>query len=304
MNQFWIQSLRTIVGSGTPLLIAALGEMITEKSGVVNLSLDGSLLLSSLVGFVIASHFGVAWGVIAACITGCLMAFLLAFQTIRRRQSQTMVGYVLMMLGIALSDFLGQPFVMKPGPYWSRTPLPILSQVPVIGEIFFNQSLFVYLSLLLVAVCWFWLEKTRHGLELRAIGENPESAFRRGIPVNKLRFLYTLVGGCLVGLAGASYSLGIRPGWTRGHTLGEGWLALALVIFGGWNPIRVLLGAYLFASLTSASGLVQKLIPGLPPQLSGVAPYTMMIIALMFVQNRSVFKRYKAPEALGKPFKE
>lgn len=288
MNEELVNILRSVVSNATPLVIASLGETITERAGVVNLSLDGSIILSAMLGFVAAlAADSIAVGVLAAMLAGGLIALIIAAADIELRQDQIAIGFVLTLLASDLAQFLGQNYTSIPGPRISTMPLPILADVPVIGPIFFSQSWPVYFSYLLVFGTWYWLFRTRPGLAHRAIGERPAAAFARGTNVQRLRYLYTMLGGALVGLAGAAYSLNVKPGWTTPPTMaGDGWIALAIVIFGGWHPFRVVLGAYLFAGLRALASAIQRT-PDINISvvlLNGV-PWVLMIITLVLVSS-------------------
>ncbi len=255
MNDSLINILNSVVANATPLLIAGLGETINERAGVINLSLDGSLALSAMFGFVAAQATGsLIVGLIAAAAAGMVVALIVAFAGIELRQDQVAIGFVLTLLCADLAQFLGQDYAhARPVVQMLNTPLPLLSNIPVIGTIFFNQQPLVYFSYILIFVSWYVLFHTRIGLAHRAVGERPEAAFARGTNVNRLRYLYTAIGGGLVGIAGASYSLGIKPGWTMPPVMeGDGWIALAIVIFGGWHPFRVVLGRVFVRGLARA----------------------------------------------------
>ncbi|RMF81005.1 MAG: ABC transporter permease [Chloroflexi bacterium] len=260
MNQELINALNSIVANATPLVIASMGETITERAGVVNLSLNGSIILSAMAGFVVALQAdSLIIGLIVAILVGALIALIISVASIELRRDQIAVGFVLTLLAADLAQFLGQDFTRVPGPRISKWSFPILSEIPIIGDIFFDHDVFVYFSFVLVIAAWFWLFRTRGGLEHRAIGERPESAFARGTNVNRMRYFYTVFGGGLVGLAGAAYSLSVKPGWATPPAMqGDGWIALAIVIFGGWHPFRVVFGAYLFAGLRAASSAIQR----------------------------------------------
>ncbi|MBC6938376.1 MAG: ABC transporter permease, partial [Chloroflexi bacterium] len=274
MNEELIRTLNSIVANATPLVIASIGETVTERAGVVNLSLDGSIILSAMVGFVAALASGSPLvGVLAAMLVGGLIALIVAFGGITLRQDQVAVGFVLTLLAANLAQFLGQNYTRIPGPQILNTPLPVVEQIPVIGPVFFRQSIFVYISYVLVFGLWYWLFRTRPGLAHRAVGERPETAFARGTRVNALRYIYTGVGGALVGLAGAAYSLNVKAGWSTPPSMaGDGWIALAIVIFGGWHPFRVVLGAYLFAGLrvlaTTTTRIAEKELRAFPHTLT------------------------------------
>jgi general nucleoside transport system permease protein len=290
MDEGTINILSSIVANATPLVIASIGETITERAGVVNLSLDGSIVLAAMAGFVGAFLSGsVIVGLIVAMIVGALVALIIALADIELRQDQVAIGFVLTILAADLAQFLGDEYVRKPGPTVEYWPLPLLSQIPIAGKIFFDHNVLVYFSYILIFAVWFWLFRTKPGLAHRAVGERPEAAFARGVNVNRLRYLYTILGGALVGLAGACYSLSLKLGWAPGQFNGNGWIALAIVIFGGWHPFRVVLGAYLFAGLRALAGAVQRdpNITFSPVLLNGV-PWLLMIITLLLVSSGGI----------------
>jgi ABC-type uncharacterized transport system permease subunit len=285
-TELLIKTLASVVRGATPLVFAGIGETITEKSGVINLSLDGTILLSAMTAFAVAYTTGnVILGFLAAMVVGAAMALIVAFGSITLRQDQVAIGFVLTLLGAELSSFLGNPFVRLKGPSVPPLPIPFLADIPILGPILFNHNLLVYLSYALIILAWLYIFKTQSGLKLQGIGERPEAAFARGSNVNLMRYVYTALGGALVGLAGASYSLSIKLGWSHRHTAGIGWIALAIVIFGGWHPLRVAFGAYLFGSLKSLSSIFQRIAPGIPSQFFNGAPFALMIIALLLVSS-------------------
>jgi len=210
--------------------------------------------------------------------------------------------------------------VRIPGPSVPYMPLGVLASIPVLGEVFFRQNLVVYASYVTVFLAWGWLSLTRPGLRLRSVGERPEAAFARGIAVNRLRYTYAAIGGALVGIAGASYSLSVKLGWSHRHTSGMGWIALAIVIFGGWSPFRVALGAYLFGALKSLGSILQPSYPNVPTQVFQAAPFALMVVALLVVGGGAAWvERYvpaklqrgilaliggSPPAALGKRFEQ
>lgn len=282
--------LASIVFGATPLVFAVVGETITEKAGVINLSLDGSILLSAMAGFACAHVTGNVWlGCLAAMAVSALVALLVAFSSIHLGLNQVAVGFVLFQLCTSLSSFLGKPFVRVPGPFMAHQPIPLLSRIPVVGPIFFDQDVLVYAGLVLIFASTWFLFHTRAGLALQGVGERPEAAFARGVAVNRLRYLYTAVGGALVGLAGAAFSLDVKLGWSDGHTTNFGWIALAIVIFGGWHPYRGALGAYLFGALQTAALKLQPALPNLS-QVLPILPFPLMIATLLLV-NRDWLQR-------------
>lgn len=322
MSDELINALAAIVANATPLVIASIGETVTERAGVINLSLDGSIALAAMVGFAAALvSQSIVVGLLAAMLIGALIAVIIAFTSIQLRQDQVAVGFVLTLLAANLAQFLGQEYTRIPGPQIGRWPVPGLSSIPVIGPVLFNHSVLVYFSFVLVFVVWFWLFRTRPGLAHRAVGERPETAFARGTRVNWQRYMYTIIGGALVGLAGAAYSLHFKPGWSVPPAMrGDGWIALAIVIFGGWHPFRVVLGAYLFAALRALSAAIQGS-PDIriPLVLLNGLPWTLMIITLLLVSSGAIerllrvmpvavqkrlrsFLRSDPPKALGTRF--
>jgi simple sugar transport system permease protein len=291
MNEQLINILNSIVANATPLVIAGIGETITERAGVVNLSLDGSIALAAMVGFVAALASGsVLVGIVAAMVIGGLVALVIAVADIELKQDQVAIGFVLTLLCADLAQFLGQEYTRTPGPQFPFVPVPLLGQIPAVGTILFNHQAPVYLSYALIFITWYVLFHSRSGLALRAVGERPAAAFARGTNVNRLRYVYTVMGGALVGLAGAVYSLGVKPGWATPPAMrGDGWIALAIVIFGGWHPFRVVLGAYLFAGLRALASAIQRS-PDIqiPLVLLNGLPWMLMIITLLAVSSGAI----------------
>jgi len=288
MDDQLINIFNSIIFNATPLVIAGLGETITERAGVVNLSLDGSILLSAMFGFVAAGVSGsLLVGFIAAMIVGGLIALLIAVAGIELRQDQVAIGFVLTLLCADLAQFLGQDYTGGSSVSLPEVHVPILSDIPVIGAIFFDHPVIVYISYMLIIAIWFWMFHTRPGLAHRAVGERPQAAFARGTDVNRLRYVSTIVGGALVGLAGAAYTLSVKPGWTNPPSMrGDGWIALAIVIFGGWHPFRVVFGAYLFAALRAVASTIQRDSSiDIPLVLLNGLPWLLMIFTLLLVST-------------------
>lgn len=278
--------LAAVLASATPLIFATMGETISERAGVVNLSLDGTMLLAAMVGFAASLHTGsVVIGCIAAAMIGMLVALVLCVVSISLKQSQLAVGFVLALLCTDLSSFLGNPYVRVPGVAVRSTPIPFLKDLPIIGPLLFNHTPLIYSSFLLILLVWWFLTHTRAGLILRALGERPEAVFVRGVNVIGLRYRYVLIGGALVGLAGAAYSLDIKQGWSYRHVAGSGWIALAIVIFGGWSPWRIALGCYLFGLLQTLASRSQSILISIPTQVFQVAPFVIMIFVLILVNS-------------------
>ncbi len=278
--------LAGVVAAAMPMMFAVLGETITERAGVINLSLNGTILLSAMGGFAVAYSTGsLVLGFLAGMAIGGLVALIVAFTSIELHLSQVAVGFVLTLLGRDLSYFLGVPYMNLSGPSLPALPIPLLKDIPVIGVLFFRQNILIYMSIVFIFLLWLYLYRTRPGLMLRGIGERPAAAFVRGANVNRLRYLYTILGGALVGLAGPAYTLNIKSGWmgTQTGLDGIGWIALAIAIFGAWDPIRAAFGVYLFALVQWLGIVLQPSLPGVPSQVLQVAPFPLMILALLLV---------------------
>lgn len=313
--------MSSVVAGAAPIVLATVGETITEKAGLINLSLDGSILLSAMVAFAVAFKTGsLPLGFLAAAGIGAVIAATVGIFSIYLGQSQVAVGFVLTLMTRDLAYFLGNPYARIHGPQVAVMPVPLLSKIPFLGSVFFNHNFPVYLSLLMILICGWYIYRSPLGLQLRSVGEHPQAAFARGITPHRLQLLYVVCGGILVGLAGAAFSLATKPGWGRPQGAeGTGWIALALVIFGGWNPFKAALGAYLFSLLQVLGIYFQGWLPSVPAQVFQVAPFPLMIftLVLMFlsqkesVQNwagtcawkKTVLKIFSAtaPTALGKP---
>ena len=312
-----------IIAGAAPIVLAVLGETVTERAGIINLSLDGTILISAMAGFVAAYETkNIAAGYVAAALTGSIVASVVGIFSIYLGQSQVAVGFVLTFMTRDLAYFLGASYTRLSGPFTSVLPVYPLNKIPVLGTIFFNHAIPVYLSLFLIVLVWFYLYKTQMGLMLRSTGEHPEAAYARGIKVKKLQMIYLMAGGGLVGLSGGCFSLFTRPGW--GHPQGAegiGWIVLALVIFGGWNPVKAALGAYFFSFLQVMGINFQSWFTYIPAQIFNTAPFPLMILVLLLIslsQKKSVLKAskkikllrviikffsYKAPAALGRSVK-
>lgn len=275
-----------VVASATPVLVAVIGETFTERSGVINLSANGLIIIGAMVGFAGALETGSVWiGLLAGFLTGALAGVIISFSSISLKQSQVAIGFILSMLFRDLAYFLGTPYMIVAGPTVQSLPIPVLKDIPVIGEIFFKQNILVYFSYVLIAVSTYWIFHTRQGLILRGVGEQPLSAFSRGIDVNRQRYIYTILGAGLVGLAGPIYSLNVKAGWNGTMTGldGIGWIVLSITIFGGWNPVRGAFGAYLFVFLQWLGLTLQPYLTDIPSQVLQVAPFPLMILTLLFV---------------------
>ena len=278
--------LAGVLATAAPILFAVIGETITERAGIINLSLNGTILLAAMGGFTVAYKTGnVFLGFLAGMVIGALIALIIAFSSITLRQSQVAVGFVLALAGRDLAYFLGVPVLNQSGPRLSAWSIPGLKDIPILSTLFFKQDLITYLSYIIIFLAWLWIFHTRPGLMLRGIGERPAAAFVRGANVKRLRYFYTIIGGAIAGLAGPAYSLSLKAGWmgTQSGLDGIGWIALAITIFGGWNPLRAAFGAYLFAFLQWLGLVLQSKLPGIPTQVLQVAPFPLMILTLLLV---------------------
>jgi len=304
MTDHLIPILVAAVAAGTPMVFAALGELVTEKSGVLNLGVEGMMLMGAVTGFAVASQTGNPWlGAVAGMVAGAAMALIFAVLTLNLMANQVASGLALTLFGIGLSAFLGKPYesvslVVAPPP-----AIPLLSQIPVVGPLLFNYHLLVYVSwALFAAIAWF-LYKSRAGLVLRSIGESPESAHAIGYPVIRIRYLATLFGGAMAGLGGAYLSEFYAPLWVEGMTAGRGWIALALVVFATWRPARVMIGAYLFGGVTIAQFFAQGAGVSIPSQFLSSLPYLATIIVLVFISRNLATIRLNAPVSLAKSYR-
>jgi len=285
MDSSLTNSIGSIFAWAGPVIFGVMGETITERAGLMNLSLNGSLILTAMVGFAVATVSHSFWaGFLAAALVGALVALLIAFMSIGLKQSQVAVGYVLAIATKSLAYFLGAPYVGKPVMLLPQVVIPVLSDIPFIGPILFKQTLLTYFSYLLIFVCYIYIFKTHQGLMLQGIGEKPSAAYVRGANVNLLRYLYTGIGGALVGVGGALYSLSVKTwnGQLSGFD-GIGWIILAITIFGGWHPLKGALGSYLFVLLQYLGIVLQPLMPNVNSRIFQVAPFPLMILALLFV---------------------
>lgn len=278
--------LAGVLASAAPIVFAVLGETLSERAGVINLSMNGTILLSAMGGFAVAYNTdSLVLGFLAGMLIGALVALIVAFASITLNQSQVAVGFVLALTCRDLSYFLGNPYMSLPGPRLASMPIPVLSDMPILGTLLFRQDAITYISFIAIIIAWVWIYRTRPGLMLQGIGEKPAAAYIRGANVNLMKYVYTLVGGALIGLAGPAFTLGVRAGWMGSISGldGFGWIALSITIFGGWNPARAAFGAYLFALLQWLSLVLQPVLTQVPSQVLQVAPFPLMILTLLLV---------------------
>ncbi|MGI6226279.1 MAG: ABC transporter permease [Peptococcales bacterium] len=301
-QSFLIIILSAAVTAGTPLLFAALGELLTQKAGIMNLGLEGMMLCGAAAGFVITVRTGsLFWGVLFAMVAGGLLALLHAFLSISLKANQVVSGLALAIFGTGLSSFIGKSMIGIPAPVsFKKIKIPLLNEIPFLGQVLFNYDALVYLSFFLVAGVWFLIYKTKFGLTLRAVGENPGAADSLGVNVFLIRYLYVTIGGMLAGLGGAYLSLAFAPSWLENMTAGRGWIALALVIFSTWNPVRALLGAYIFGGIDALVYRMQAFsVVIIPSFFLKMMPYIFTVLVLIFATRETSRKRIGAPGALG-----
>lgn len=295
--------IATTLAAGTPLLLAATGILVSERSGVVNLGIEGVMLMAALAGFAVTQatgHYALGFG--AGALLGMAMAALFAVFAIGLATNQYATGLALALLGAGLSAFLGQPYQGLSLPARAADGIPGLRDLPFVGEAFFSQHPVVYLSLVLVGLVAWMLFRSRAGLVLRAVGESPSSAHALGYSVRGIRVAALLFGGACAGLAGAFLSTVYTPLWVEGMVAGRGWIALALVTFATWRPARVLLGAYLFGGVTMLQFHLQGLGVAVPTQLIAMTPYLATILVLALISRNPRWIRLNMPASLGKPF--
>ncbi|MXN64623.1 ABC transporter permease [Stappia sp. GBMRC 2046] len=293
----------TIVTAATPLLIAAIGELVVERSGVLNLGVEGMMVIGAVAAFAIAHNTGSPYlGIVGGMAAGAFLALLFGLLTLTLATNQVATGLALTLLGLGLSGAIGEPYVGLPGTKLQPIEIPLLADIPFFGPILFKQDIIVYASFALVAgVAWF-LFRTRAGLTLRSVGDSQTSAHTLGISVIRIRYLAVLFGGACAGLAGAQLSLAYTPQWVENMTAGRGWIALALVVFASWRPLRVIAGAYLFGAVTIGQLHAQALGFGIPSQLLSSLPYLATIAVLVIISRDRRLTLVNTPASLGKPF--
>jgi simple sugar transport system permease protein len=292
------------VVAAIPLMLAGLGELVTEKSGVLNLGVEGMMLMGAVTGYAGAAvtgdpTIGLALGVAA----GAAMALLFAVLTLTLQANQVATGLSLTIFGIGLSAYVGRPFTTRTiagsVPQW---PIPVLKNIPVLGPALFSLTPVGYASFLLFAAVGYFLYRTRAGLMLRSVGESPESAHVLGFPVLRIRYSATLFGGAMAGLGGAYYSVVYLHLWQEQLTAGRGWIALALVVFATWRPGRLLCGALLFGAVTASQFYAQAVGIPIPPPFLAMLPYVATIVVLAVISRNAQVIRFNAPASLGKIF--
>lgn len=303
MIDYIVPILVATLGAGTPLVYAALGELITEKSGTLNLGVEGMMLAGAIAAFGATFATGSIWlGVAAGMLAGCVLALIFAFLTLTLKANQVAAGLALAILGAGLSAMVGRNYVGVALPVGPALPASFLNEVPVIGPVLLSLHALVYLAWVLFGVLMWFLYRSRAGLVLRAVGESPTSAHAIGYPVIAIRYLATLFGGAMAGVAGAYLGVVYTPLWMEGMTAGRGWIAVALVVFATWRPERVMVGAYLFGGVTVGQLFAQGAGIPVPPEAMSSLPYLATILVLVLISSNLQTIRLNAPVSLGKTF--
>ncbi len=294
-----VQLIAFLMVAATPVLLAAIGELVVEKSGVLNLGVEGMMITGAIAGFAITVESGSPTvGFVGAAIAGALLSCLFVVLTQFALANQVASGLSLTLFGLGLSSLMGQSYVGVKPPSIGKVDIPLLSDLPIVGPILFNHDLMVYFGIALVALVWAVLKYSRAGLILRAVGESHDAAHALGYKVVRIRILAILFGGACAGLGGAYISLIRVPQWTEGMTAGVGWIALALVVFASWKPWRALLGAYLFGGVTVVQLNLQAAGVAIPVEYLAMSPYLITIVVLVILSA----DKSSAPAALGRAF--
>jgi len=299
-----ISILAAAVRSGTPILFATLGEIITEKSGILNLGLEGIMLIGALTGFSITLSSGNPWlGIMGAFLVGAFLTLIHGFISITLKGNQVVSGLAMTIFGTGVSSLMGKAFIGKTIPGLLKTPFPVLNRIPILGQIFFNHDPLVYCSFfLIIFLTWFFIS-TRMGLNLRAVGDSPRAADAMGLNVNRIQYLAVFIGGGIIALGGAYLSVAYNKMWAESMTAGRGWIAVALVIFAIWNPTRAALGAYLFGGVEAFQLRLQATGTSIPTPLLLMLPYLLTVSVLIFISiGKGKGILFGAPASLGQPY--
>ena len=297
-----IAIILNIAAASTPLVFAAIGELVVEKAGVLNLGVEGMMLMGAISGFAAGYATGsVVISIIVAAAAGALLALIFAFLTQNLLANQVATGLALTIFGIGISAMIGHAFVgisLEP----MAKGIPVLKDIPVIGKLIFGHDMLVYLSFVAAFGVWYFLYRTRAGLILRAVGTNHDAAHSIGYSVIKIRYLAILFGGAMAGVGGAYLSMAVNPMWVEEMTAGRGWIALALVVFATWRPGRAVFGAYLFGSISILQLNLQGFGVTIEPQILAMMPYLVTIAVLVYISRDSNLMKKHAPACLGKIF--
>ncbi|WP_202412212.1 ABC transporter permease [Duganella fentianensis] len=303
-TELLIAFLASTAGAATPLVVASMGELVTERSGVLNLGMEGMMLVGAVVGFGVTLSTGqMSLGLLAAMLAGMAMALIFGFLVLTLQTNQVATGLALTLFGIGLSAYLGRGLAGQTVTPMPHLEFPVLSQLPFVGPLLFRFDAMVYFSLALVLLVAYMLARTRLGLLIRAVGESPQAAHAIGYPVIGLRYGTVLFGGALAGLGGAYLSLALTPMWVEGMTAGRGWIALAQVVFATWKPRGVVVGAYLFGGVTMLQFHGQGMGLAIPAEFLSMLPYLATIVVLMIICRNPQTILLNKPVSLGQNFK-
>ncbi|MCJ8051858.1 ABC transporter permease [Shinella curvata] len=295
--------LLTVITAATPLVLASIGELVTERAGVLNLGVEGMMVMGAAIAFAATQMTGSPYiGILAGIAGGGLFSLLFGFLTLTLVANQVATGLALTILGLGISGQIGEPYVGMSGTKLQPIVVPLLSDIPFLGPLLFKQDIIFYVSIaLVIGVNWF-LFKSRAGLKIRAIGDNHGSAHALGIHVIRTRYLAVMFGGACAGLAGAQLSLVYTPQWVENMSAGRGWIALALVVFASWRPWRVLAGGYLFGAVSISQLHAQAFGIGIPSQFLSALPYIATVVVLILISHNRRMTQINTPACLGKPF--
>jgi len=302
MEEIIISVVQRTLVAGTPLLLGTVGEIISERSGILNLGVEGVMAVGAVTAFIVTHHTGNPWlGLCAAIVAGMLISIVHAFASVSLQSNQVVSGLALTMLGLGLAGLLGKPYVGKPlSIKINAMPIPFLSDIPIVGPVLFNQSPFFYLAILLAIGVWFMLEHTLLGIRIRSAGENPKATETQGVNVSLIRYLSVLTAGGFSAMAGAHLSISYSKSWIEGMTAGRGWIVIALTIFALWNPLRAVFGAFLFGGIFVLQYMLQPL--GISPNFLAMLPYLATLLVLLVGGLRDS-RRLNAPAMLAEPYR-
>lgn len=296
-------TLQATVRAGTPLLFAVLGDIFTERSGVMNLGLEGLMLVGAISGFAVSYSTGNLFlAIIAAMIAGAVLGLVHAFFTVTLRINQVVSGLAITMLGTGISGLWGKGYIGVVAAQFKTLEIPFLSKIPFIGPVLFSHDILVYMSYLIVPLMWFYVYRTKPGMVLRAVGEAPAAADARGINVFMVRYFYTMLGGAITALGGAYLSLAYTSMWIENMTAGRGWIGIALVLFATWDPVKAMFGAYLFGGVTALGLRMQAAGTTISSHILMMFPYILTVAVLFFTSTEKIKLKVGAPAALGVPY--
>ena len=303
MDTLLLSILTRALIAGTPLLLATTGEIIAERSGVLNLGVEGMMSMGAVTAFIVTHITGSPFlGGLAAVAVSSLTATIHAFVSITLQSNQVVSGLALTMLGLGASGLWGKPYVGIPlGAKVRPFAVPLLNRIPIVGDLLFERSIFFYLAVILGVLTWFVLRHTAVGIAVRSSGENPRAASSQGVRVNRIRYICVVVGGAFAGIAGAHLSTSYSTSWIEGMTAGRGWIVIGLTIFALWSPFRAFLGAFLFGGIFVVQYVLQPI--GVSPNLLAMLPYLTTLVVLVLVGLRRGARNMAAPASLGEPFR-